>query len=127
MELNIVEITQKISVSTNSVLTGWPSFVSWLSNQIPRRTIIGYFDSDGDLRGWKDDWTQKGKTDYSRKKTFEPSVLSTEIIGLLKAPPISLSTEEAIAIREYLIDMGLLVANRFYKSNPCDSIIQFRI
>jgi hypothetical protein len=129
MKFDIVQITQQISVSSPNITADWPSFVAWISNQVPRRSIVGHYDW-GNLKGWSDDWSSAGYSGDSSgasKRSFDSAVLSTEVVGLLKAPPISLSNDDAIALRNHLVGMGLLVAHYFQDGRPCNSIIQFRI
>ena len=125
MGFDIVQITQQISVGP-SVSPGWPAFARWIKTQLPTRSITGHKDSQNDLRGWSDSWSNKEKS-YSQKQQYDEAVLSTELVGLLESPPLSLSNSDAIALRNHLIDMGLLVAHKFYKQKPCHSIIQFRV
>ena len=132
MELNIIEITKKIAVVSPSISSDWPSFVRWVSTQLVKREITIYYDTT--YEAWSDNWGYHGEKNpgyWNSKKVLADAVPSTEIIGFFKAPPVSLSDEEAMELRENLIEMGYLVAYRFRgtrsSSIPCNSIIQFRI
>ena len=132
MELNIIEITKKIAVVSPSISSDWPSFVRWVSTQLVKREITIYYDTT--YEAWSDNWGYHGEKNpgyWNSKKVLADAVPSTEIIGFFKAPPVSLSDEEAMELRENLIEMGYLVAYRFRKNRsssiPCNSIIQFRI
>lgn len=128
MELSIVEITKKIAVLNPSISADWPSFVRWIASQLVKRDITIYWDRN--YAGWSDAWGYHGKNNpkyWNHKKILTDAVPSTEIVGLFKAPPLSLPTDEAIVLRYSLIEMGLLVASQFDNSEPCHSIIQFRI
>ncbi len=71
MGFDIVQITQKISVVAPGVSPGWPAFATWISTQVAQRTITGYYDSDGDLCGWSDQWNEGGNRSYSRKREHQ--------------------------------------------------------
>ena len=100
MEFDIIQITQRISVGGSAITPGWPAFANWLSTQVPRRKITGYHEFYRSrnqllLLGWSDQWKSDGNTrDSFHKKEFEAAVLSTEIIGVLEAPPLSLSNRQ---------------------------------
>ncbi len=127
MGFDIVQITQKISVVAPGISPGWPAFAAWISTQVAKRTITGYHDYNYNMVGWSDQWGGGGDTSYKKQIKYQGAVLSTEVVGLLEAPPLSLPNKEAIALREHLVEIGLLVAHCFYKSSPCNSLIQFRL
>lgn len=129
MDFDITQIVRKISAIAPEVSPGWGALSTWLSSQVPRRTIRGHrgrYPADISLIGWSDDRNSGGESHCFHNFEYDEAVLSTEVTGVLEAPPLSLPRKDAIALRDHLINMGFLVAHCFDDSIPCHSIIQFR-
>ena len=128
MTLNIIQITQQISIEGFDVSPGWPSFAKWIKSQLPLREIVGYEGRrTSALVGYSDGLKTVGPTDRVEHR-YSESVLSNEIDNLLMAPPLELSNESAKEYRHTLEKIGLLTRHEAYDYNKFgEGINQFRV
>lgn len=127
--IEVTQIVKLVASFSPGMAPTWPAVAVWIRSQLSLRTITANYDIPGNLRGWCDPWTKGGEmTNPSERSELVPdAVLSSEIVGLLMAPPASLPEADAVRIRDHLIAMGLLAARKFRAGNPCHSILQFRV
>lgn len=132
MTLNIIQITQQISMEGFDVSPGWPSFAKWIKSQLPLRDITCYlnkrYPSDGYM-GYRDQYSSEGSTGSDRQTELRRNaVLSRELEGLLRAPPLNVSQDQAKEYRNHLVNMGLLASRKFDPQEVSSySVIQFRV